>query len=213
MTWHFLVQESFLYSFIYLNHVASQCKMLFRTSYLNQRSSTPFCASFPWASWVWQLTKAISQNNFSIIVVYLSRAKVDNSFSQRAKWETNKLNPYWCPVSHVAPWGNELRNSDLKFVIEDHHICLHFNTMLPSRQLMIPSIWAGIPSHRVFSRGYPCSGWMVLCPFSMFSLNLQNSPPLNRYVLPLWAQMKAASTLFTVSPDFFLMPQSERGRG
>lgn len=126
---------------------------------------------------------------------------------------TNKLNPYWCPVSHVAPWGNELRNSDLKFVIEDHHICLHFNTMLPSRQLMMPSIWAGIPSHRVFSRGYPCSGWMVLCPFSMFSLNLQNSPPLNRYVLPLWAQMKAASTLFTVSPDFFFMPQSERGRG
>lgn len=82
---------------------------------------------------------------------------------------------------------------------------------LPFPQLMMSSGSLGTPFQSEAFLGYSASGRGTQPPWT--SVNLQNSPPLNRYVFPLWAQTKAASTFCTTLPSWVLMPHSDMPRG
>lgn len=80
--------------------------------------------------------------------------------------------------------------------------------ILPSRNPMISSGWEGIPQMDA-GLGYPSSSFLSVPTSS----NLQYSPPLNRYVLPLCGHTNTASTLSGTRPAEERKPQSESGRG
>ena len=71
----------------------------------------------------------------------------------------------------------------------------------------------GTPLQRVVGLGYPGCGFPGASPCVWVSSNLQYSPSLNRYVLPLWAHTKAASTRPGPRPSRPLMPHSASDRG
>lgn len=73
---------------------------------------------------------------------------------------------------------------------------------------MISSGWEGIPQMDA-GLGYPSSSFLSVPASS----NLQYSPPLNRYVLPLCGHTNTASTLSGTRPAEERKPHSESGRG
>lgn len=52
---------------LYVSHVACQCKALFR---FHNLTSSLSCQLFTGVFFVWELTKAMHQNNYSVIVMY-----------------------------------------------------------------------------------------------------------------------------------------------